>query len=70
MTTKNPKPKLGELLRPTEVSRRLGVPLTTLADWRYRKKGPAYVRPNGKAIRYPENLLLSWVVQYLELGAA
>ena len=61
---------LGQLLSPAEVSRRLGVPQATLSDWRYRKRGPGFVRFNGKTVRYPEKMLAAWVRSNLQQGAA
>lgn len=44
------------LLRAPEVAAMLGVPETTLANWRYERKGPEYVKI-GRAVRYPEDKL-------------
>ena len=35
---------LSVLMDPTEVSEYLGVPIGTLANWRYQRRGPAFVR--------------------------
>lgn len=38
-------------LTPVELAERWGVPVTTLAAWRYAGKGPAYLKLGG-AVRY------------------
>lgn len=38
-------------LSPAELADRWGVPITTLAQWRYVGKGPAYLKLGG-AVRY------------------
>ncbi len=40
-----------KLLKPEEVSELTGIPLATLAQWRYRKHGMAYLRV-GRLVRY------------------
>ncbi len=52
---------LDDLLTPGEVSKRYGVPEKTLADWRSRGIGPAYLRL-GRHCRYR----LEDVVRYEE----
>ena len=46
----------GTLLTPADVSKRLRVPLSTLANWRYRNQGPEYTKV-GRNVRYPEDAL-------------
>lgn len=48
------------LRTPTEASLELRVPVDTLTDWRYRGKGPEYVRV-GRAIRYRRSALTRWL---------
>src|SRR5215475_14157194 len=55
--TRKPPVELGDLLTPPEVAKRLGVELATLVDWRYRGRGPAWIRVGGRLIRYPERPL-------------
>ncbi|WP_299303287.1 helix-turn-helix domain-containing protein [uncultured Brachybacterium sp.] len=38
-------------LTPTDLSERFGVPLKTLAAWRYQGTGPAFMKLGG-AVRY------------------
>lgn len=40
------------LLTPAEVAAILQVQVTTLAAWRTRKQGPAYVRLGHRTVRY------------------
>ena len=40
-----------QLLTPEQVSAMTAVPLTTLAQWRYRKRGIPYLRV-GRLVRY------------------
>lgn len=51
---------LGRLLTPAQVSEYLGVPLGTLANWRYLSKGPAFLRV-GRHVRYKSADLARWV---------
>jgi excisionase family DNA binding protein len=39
------------LLSPEEVAEMLGVPVGTLANWRYQGRGPAFVKI-GRHVRY------------------
>lgn len=49
-----------KLLTPDEVSERLGIPKTTLADWRYRGKGPDYCKV-GRHVRYRDADLRDYI---------
>ena len=40
-----------QTLTPARLSERWDIPVATLAGWRYRGKGPAFLRLNG-AVRY------------------
>lgn len=51
---------MSELLSQQALAERLGVPLGTLTDWRYRNKGPAFVRI-GKHIRYRTTDVEAWL---------
>lgn len=55
---------LGELLTPTAVSEYLGIPESTLANWRYLRRGPAYLRV-GRHVRYRAADVAAWVHQQL-----
>jgi predicted DNA-binding transcriptional regulator AlpA len=48
------------LLSPTDVSRFLGVPCGTLANWRYQGLGPKYLRV-GRHVRYRHEDVAAWV---------
>lgn len=48
------------LLPPFEAAEQLGVPVTTLADWRFRKKGPTFVKV-GRLVRYDQADLDAWI---------
>ena len=60
MTTSIPK---GRLLRDTEVARRLGLKRGTLANRRWKKRGPAWVKI-GHAVRYREEDIERFVQQH------
>ena len=49
-----------ELLTPREVAEFLKVSTSTLADWRYKRTGPSYVR-QGRVVRYPADALATWI---------
>jgi len=51
-----------EFMRPDEVSAALGVPLATLAAWRYRSSGPAF-RKNGRAVYYRREDVRDWIAR-------
>ena len=51
---------LDQLLRPDSVSEGIGVPETTLAQWRYLGTGPAYIKV-GKHVRYRRSDLEAWL---------
>jgi predicted DNA-binding transcriptional regulator AlpA len=44
---------MGRVLKETEVSKRTGLALPTLRNWRSLGRGPAYLKM-GKAVRYQE----------------
>jgi predicted DNA-binding transcriptional regulator AlpA len=50
-----------ELLTSEEAARMLGCRECTLALWRHRKTGPAYVRVGGRLIRYRRRDVLRWI---------
>lgn len=51
---------MDELLTPTEVAALLRTDVRTLANWRYRKQGPTYVRVET-SIRYPRSAVESYL---------
>ena len=48
-----------QLLTPSALSKHLGIPVTTLANWRYLHRGPVYVRV-GRHVRYRVEDVLAW----------
>jgi excisionase family DNA binding protein len=64
LTTPGQPHELSALLSPSEVSRYLGVPLGTLANWRYRGRGPASLRV-GRHVRYRPQDIAAWVEEQL-----
>ena len=60
MTITSSEPTLAQLLTPEEVSTFLGVPVGTLANWRYLGRGPTFVRI-GRHVRYRSEDLGSWI---------
>ncbi len=50
-TTPGPPHALADLMTPLHVSRYLGVPPGSLANWRYLGRGPAFLRV-GRHVRY------------------
>jgi excisionase family DNA binding protein len=49
-----------KLLEPPTLAERLGVPETTLAQWRYRGIGPRYAKV-GRHVRYREEDVEAWL---------
>jgi hypothetical protein len=52
------------LLTPAEVSEYLGIPMGTLANWRYLGLGPSFVRL-GRHVRYRHLDLSTWVERHV-----
>lgn len=52
-----------QLLTPAETADHLRVSTSTLADWRYKRTGPAYVR-QGRVVRYPTDALAAWAATH------
>lgn len=48
------------LLTPAELAALLAVPESTLADWRYRRSGPRYLRL-GRLVRYSLEEVDEWL---------
>lgn len=63
-TTPDRSQELRALLGPSELSRYLGVPLGTLANWRYEGRGPAFLRV-GPHVRYRSEDVATWVEEQL-----
>ena len=51
---------LAPLLTPEQVGAYLGVPLGTLANWRYQGRGPTYLRV-GRHVRYRAQDVTDWI---------
>jgi excisionase family DNA binding protein len=52
------------LMTPADLSEYLGVPLGTLANWRYQHRGPAFVRL-GRHVRYRADDVYEWILAQL-----
>lgn len=52
---------LDSLITPETLSDRLGVRLTTLAEWRVKGRGPAFLRV-GRSPRYRPESVDSWLL--------
>ena len=55
-----------QLLTPDEVAKRLALSVKTLAGWRTRRCGPAYVKV-GSLVRYREDALGVWIEERTKL---
>ncbi len=49
------------LLTPAQAAEFLGVPEGTLAQWRSQRRGPAFVKLEGRLVRYRTNDLEAYV---------
>ena len=58
-----------KLISPTELANYLGVPLSTIYEWRYRGTGPRGVRL-GKHVRYRMSDVERWLETKLTEAAA
>lgn len=58
---------LDPLLTPAQVGNYLGVPLGTLANWRYQGRGPTYVRL-GRHVRYRAQDITAWIDDLADRG--
>lgn len=47
------------MVTPTELATELGIPVKTLAEWRSRGLGPAYVKV-GRHVRYRREAIDDW----------
>ncbi|MRJ75465.1 helix-turn-helix domain-containing protein [Aeromicrobium sp. SMF47] len=52
---------MDRLLTPAEAAELLGVTEGALAQWRFRRMGPAYTKLNERAVRYTHAQLEEWV---------
>ena len=49
-----------EIDNPAAVAEYLGLPLNTLAQWRYLKKGPSFIK-SGRLVRYRKEDVDAWL---------
>ena len=54
------------LLSPTDVAAVLGVPIATLANWRWARTGPAFLRV-GRHVRYRRDDLNRWIATQVQV---
>lgn len=54
-------PQMEVLLHDFEVSKILGVSINTLRNWRYQKKGPAFIRMEGRSVMYEQSAVQLYV---------
>lgn len=55
------------LLWPEQVAEVLGVPTGTLANWRYQRRGPAFVKV-GRHVRYRRHDVDAWIDRHVVGG--
>jgi excisionase family DNA binding protein len=55
------------LLWPKQVAEMLGVPIGTLANWRYQARGPAFVKV-GRHVRYRRSDVAAWIDRHVVGG--
>lgn len=58
-----------QFLTPDEVAARLRLSKHTLADWRCRQVGPAWVKVSATRVLYRESDLLGWIEQNIVRGS-
>ena len=57
---------MGEsLLTPRQASEFLGIPESTLAQWRSQRRGPPYIKLESRLIRYRRSDLEVYIGQHL-----
>ena len=60
MTVTDAAAGLPPLMTPLDLSEYLGVPLGTLANWRYQGRGPDFVRMS-RLVRYRAEDVIEWI---------
>ena len=60
MATENQTERI-PLLREAQAAKYLGYEPSTLRFWRARQKGPRFIKPNGRVIRYRQEDLDAWL---------
>ncbi|MEC4594207.1 MULTISPECIES: helix-turn-helix transcriptional regulator [Nitrospirillum] len=58
------------LLTPEEAGQLMGVAPQTLAHWRARGSGPAYVLLSARCVRYDEAVLRTWLESRVQASTA
>jgi predicted DNA-binding transcriptional regulator AlpA len=53
-----------ELLDPRQVADLLGVTVQRLANWRYRGRGPNYIKLGYRSIRYQRADVEQWLAEH------
>lgn len=56
-------------ISPREVAARLGVTVTTLANWRWKGGGPAYLKVGGR-VRYRIGELAAWLDEQVRASSS
>lgn len=54
----------GQLLTPAQAAEFLGVSLDTLAQWRSQRRGPSYIKLEGRLVRYRIAGLEKYIVEH------
>ena len=54
---------IDKIYTPKEVADRWGIKTSTLADWRYKGIGPAFIKLGKRAVRYRESDVLEYEKQ-------
>jgi predicted DNA-binding transcriptional regulator AlpA len=67
-----PMHNAGSAMRPEQVAARVGVEVKTLANWRWRGVGPAFIKlgsPGGRgAVRYEASEIEAWLGSCRQTG--
>ncbi len=50
------------LLTPKQAAEFLGIPLGTLAQWRSQRRGPPYIKLEGRLVRYRRSDLEAYLI--------
>lgn len=61
---------MSTLLTPAELAGMLNVKESTLAQWRYLRRGPAFLKLSGGLIRYRQKTVAMWLDQQTHDHAA
>ena len=50
-----------QLLNERQVAELLGLQVRTLQGWRFRRRGPGFIRISGKCVRYSPATIQAWI---------